>query len=463
MGKRFVQEMEWACRDEAIVKANCDSYATPDAVWLSFKDVAKQATVDIEHVLTSTFELADLDVHSLTEKLFPDQDGTPQVDHQDYITTEMKNLEAALEQNEARVRDIIRTYHLMGKSDGKHGKSDSKLFQEEKDPDKKMKRDKKILVRVMQSEESETMVKYMISDTDAAIKRCLSLSAEADRQRNCQKLLELLMDKVTSLIDTSLEAAALEIPREGKQKSVKDFELYFELVHQVEGIMTSLRKQIRSMCRKLSDWQDMLESVNERVGDLGDRAQASIGEGLKLCMSGMLARITRQFAEMQPPKSEDYLHTGKGSTATCDKICETLATQFEFMTCKLRGKAQVGFLRSYISKIYKVLVEHLTTLKFSPHAINEFTTDIKNYTTTITCHIPDTPENSDIKTKIEVLNDVHPIFTLRVSSLKPLIEEGQMRMMDTQTLVKFVKCRKDYTEETHEEHFAVLFKWLASR
>lgn len=184
--------------------------------------------------------------------------------------------------------------------------------------------------------------------------------------------------------------------------------------------------------------------------------QESIGAGLNLCMTGMLQRLKRILSEKQRPNCDDYLVAGMGSTKTCNRICDTLAKQFEFVTGKLQGKVQHNFVRSFVSKLYKILVEHLTTLKFSVEATIEIKSDFKNYTSTIMHRVPDNPQNADIQAKIEVMNDLATIFLVDYKYVKDVIRESRMAILNQEVLKKFVSCRSDYEER--KEMFDQMFK-----
>lgn len=94
--QRFVDAMKAACGDQKILDM-MECRKTVDKALLDLLDVAHSSILDIENKLIR-YDLADLDVHSLTLKLFPELKGVSTGEHeQDYIEREMQNLTVTLE------------------------------------------------------------------------------------------------------------------------------------------------------------------------------------------------------------------------------------------------------------------------------------------------------------------------------------------------------------------------------
>eukprot|EP00658_Telonema_sp_P-2_P048210 TRINITY_DN3668_c0_g1_i3.p1 TRINITY_DN3668_c0_g1~~TRINITY_DN3668_c0_g1_i3.p1 ORF type:complete len:360 (-),score=95.82 TRINITY_DN3668_c0_g1_i3:149-1096(-) len=299
------------------------------------------------------------------------------------------------------------------------------------------------------------MYEAMIDETLSAIKRCYSLSAEADRQGNSSMIVDYFLDTARNQFTSALDKSKDRIPKGGKQKSVTEFAKYFSLAEQINRIVSALRGRFsRYIRRRMNDWNALRDRILARVETLVHEAEADIGVGLGLCLSGMLTRVQKMLADRQKPDSKDYLQAGTGNTKTCDVICDVLAKQFQFITASLHGKVQHNFIRSFVSRLYKILIDHLTTLQFSEQATIEIKSDIKRYTQTITQNID--ASNADIEAKIEVLNDLVTVFLVSADYVNDVLREGRMATMNKEVLHKFVKCRADYDD--HQAEFDKIFQ-----
>lgn len=439
--QQFVDAMKAACSDQSILE-KMGSKKTIERAQLDFLDVAYASIQSIELQLAK-YDLSDLDVHSLSLKLFPELKGVAAgSDDQDYIDREMKNLASSLE---GLLEIAILREQAIAENSG-----DLSAFKGETEAERK----DTFLVLVMQSSSAVRMYEEMIDETLSAIKRSYSLSAEADRQANAGKIVDYFLDTVQNQVATALVKSKERIPKGGKQKSVTEFAKYFCLAEQVNRIVSALRGRFtRYIKRRMNDWNTLRERVVQRIESIVMEAQVDVGVGLGLCLSGMLTRVQRMLADRQPPSSDDYLHAGNGTTQTCDVICDVLSKQFQFITASLHGKVQHNFVRSFVSRLYKILIDHFTTLKFSEQATIEIKSDIKKYTSTITQNI-DT-SNSDIEAKIEVLNDLVTIFLVGAVYVKDVLKEGRMAAMNKEVLQKFVRCRADYSD--HKAEFDAIF------
>jgi len=384
-------------------------------------------------------------VHSLSLRLFPELKGVAAgSDDQDYIDREMKNLASSLE----GLLDIaVLREQAIAENSGDLSSFGTKTNDENE-------RKQLFLVLVMQSSSAVRMYEEMIEETLSAITRSYSLSAEADRQANAGMIVDHFLDTVQDQIAVVLQKSKERIPKGGKQKSVTEFAKYFCLAEQVNRIVSALRgKFTRYIKRRMNDWNTLRERIVQRIETIVQSAQVEIGIGLGLCLSGMLTRVHKMLSDRQPPGSDDYLHAGNGNTKTCQVICDVLSKQFQFITASLHGRVQHNFVRSFVSRLYKILIDHFTTLKFSEQATIEIKSDIKKYTSTITQNID--ASNSDIEAKIEVLNDLVTLFLVGGVYVKDVLKEGRMAAMNKDVLQKFVRCRADYDD--HKADFDKIF------
>eukprot|EP00656_Telonema_subtile_P057544 TRINITY_DN9491_c0_g1_i3.p1 TRINITY_DN9491_c0_g1~~TRINITY_DN9491_c0_g1_i3.p1 ORF type:complete len:632 (-),score=182.37 TRINITY_DN9491_c0_g1_i3:105-2000(-) len=439
--QKFVDAMKAACSDQEILEEQ-GSKKTIERAQLDFLDVA-YASIQSMELQLAKYDLSDLDVHSLSLKLFPELKGVAAgSDDQDYIDREMKNLASSLE----GLLDIaILREQAIAENSG-----DLSAFKGETEAERK----DTFLVLVMQSSSAVRMYEEMIDETLSAIKRSYSLSAEADRQGNAGKIVDYFLDTVQYQVATVLAKSKERIPTGGKQKSVTEFAKYFSLAEQVNRIVSALRGRFtRYIRRRMNDWNTLRERAVGRIESIVEEAQVDIGAGLGLCLAGMLTRVQKMLADRQPPSSDDYLKAGSGTTQTCDVICDVLSKQFQFITASLHGKVQHNFVRSFVSRLYKILIDHFTSLRFSEQATIEIKSDIKKYTSTITQNID--VSNSDIEAKIEVLNDLVTIFLVGAVYVKDVLKEGRMAVMNKEVLQKFVRCRADYGD--HKAEFDKIF------
>ena len=239
---------------------------------------------------------------------------------------------------------------------------------------------------------------------------------------------------------------------------------------QVNRIVSALRGKFGSFVKvRFSEWHHTRDRILEKVEGLVEDSQVcdrltvfshqvyqssqlhrdwqgAIETGLNTSLEGMIARVSKMLSDKQKPGCSDYLEmSGLNNTKCCTRVCDVLAKQFQFITASLQGRVLHSFIRAYSSHLYKVFVEHLTTLKFSEEATIEIKSDVKKYTDVVTQNIQD----HDIVAKIEVLNDLVTVFLVGTEFVGDVLKEGKLRLMmemDKELMHKFIKCRADYDD-----------------
>jgi len=424
----------------AIKDACADSEDDPDKQGLALLEVTAVAFASMQQIelKLQQYNLADLDVHALTLKLFPELKGVAagSTSELDYIDREMGCFEKVLENHKKAA--IMREEQIAEQ----HG--DTSAFQKENEEDDNQ---DKLLLLVMQSPSATQMVDDMIDETLAAVKRSNQLSPEADRQVNAEMIVDFFLNKIEGDTKTALKMAQEQIPLGGKQKSVTEFRKFFTFSRQVNRIVSALRGKFGSFVKvRFSEWHHTRDRIIKKVEELVEDSQGAIEAGLNTSLEGMIARVSKMLSDKQKPGCSDYLEmSGLNNTKCCTRVCDVLAKQFQFITASLQGRVLHSFIRAYSSHLYKVFVEHLTTLKFSEEATIEIKSDVKKYTDVVTQNIQD----HDIVAKIEVLNDLVTVFLVSTEFVGDVLKEGKLRLMmemDKELMHKFIKCRADYDD-----------------
>jgi hypothetical protein len=308
-----------------------------------------------------------------------------------------------------------------------------------------------MLLLVMQSPSATQMVDDMIDETLAAVKRSNQLSPEADRQVNAEMIVDFFLMRIEENTKKALKMAEAQIPLGGKQKSVTEFRKFFTFSRQVNRIVSALRGKFCSFVKvRFSEWHHTRDRILEKVEGFVEHAQGCIQAGLNSSLISMIERVKKMLSDKQKPGSSDYLEmSGQNNTVCCQRVCDVLSKQFQFITASLQGKVLHSFIRSYASHLYKTFVEHLTTLKFAEEATIEIKSDVKRYTDVVTQNIQD----HDIVAKIEVLNDLVTIFLVGKEFVGDVLKEGKLRLMmemNKELMHRFIKCRADYADNQAE-------------
>ena len=151
--------------------------------------------------------------------------------------------------------------------------------------------------------------------------------------------------------------------------------------------------------------------------------------------------LARQKATDYKPKDEESLFSGK-PTATATAIVDSLHAAYSAAVNNLEGRNLDRYLHVLGLKVWECVVEQLCRMSVSEMGAGLLSRDCKEYEAVVQeWHVREVVE------RFGVLRSVSNLFFVSVDNLGAWVEqEGRVRTMEREELMRFVRMRADYAQ-----------------